>query len=457
MNLFIILIFSFLLPLNLSESIKIPFTTRFNENEMNKDNVMSKLINNDIISKILVGSNQQQIEMNIKLQKDSTFILSSTCKGNDLSKKFDEKQSTTYEILYLRKKYYMYEFEEATYSQDNFILLLNNNKQFILNNFHFMLGNSIWYDKEKKLGGTIGLILSNKDDIPKDTDFINQLKIKNIIDSYTFMLDYKDNYNGELYIGNYFHEFDENYSYDDFKSFKAGRKNFKVLSWGITVDNIISKNNIIQKETFIEFFYEMGIFASPQFYHKYINETFFKKYYEKGICEEKINKEEIAIFSKYEYIVCDKKGFNIESFPGLIFNHKEENMNFTFSYKDLFYEYENKYYFLVVFPFFSLSDTEYWYIGKPFFLKYKLFLDKDKKIAGVYKNFTRENEKEIIVLNHKSNVMYKIIIALLIIVLIIILYYFLIVRRMRKLRANELEDTYSYISKSKEEKALIEA
>jgi hypothetical protein len=320
-----------------------------------------------------------------------------------------------------------------------------------------MLGNTIWYDKEKKMGGTIGLILSNKDDLPKITDFINQLKSKNITESFTFMLDYKDNYNGDLYIGNYFHEFNKNYSYDDFKAFKVGRKNAKVLGWEITFDNIISDKDIIQKGTFIEFFYEMGIFAAPEIYHKHINETFFKKYYDNGICQEKLNKEEITIFSKYEYIVCDKNGFDIESFPDLIFSHKENNMNFTFSYKDLFYEFENKYYFLVVFPRHSLSSTEYWYVGKPFFVKYKLFLDKDKKTIGLYKNYTMKvNEKEIIVVKHKSNVMYKIIIVLLIIVLIIILYYFLVVRRMRKLRANELEDRYSYIPKEKKENALIE-
>ena len=76
----------------------------------------------------------------------------------------------------------------------------------------------------------IGLILTNKDDIPKDTYFITQLKNNNIIESYVFMLDYKDNYNGILYIGNYFHDINDNYKLDDFKIIKVGHGKSKVIS-----------------------------------------------------------------------------------------------------------------------------------------------------------------------------------------------------------------------------------
>ena len=86
-------------------------------------------------------------------------------------------------------------------------------------------------------------------------------------------------------------------------------------------------------------------------------------------------------------------------------------------------------------------------------------MDKDKKIIGFYKNYSYINEeKEIINVNNKSYLKYVIIIILLIFLLIRILYYFLVVKRVRKIRANELEDKFSYIPNSKEnkEKALIE-
>jgi hypothetical protein len=125
------------------------------------------------------------------------------------------------------------------------------------------------------MGGMIGLILTNKDDIPKDTDFITQLKNNNIIESYVFMLDYKDNYNGILYIGNYFHDINDNYKFDDFKIIKAGHGKSKVISWEIVIEKIYSNDIIVQNNTYLQLHYEMGIIASPDFYHDYIKEKFF--------------------------------------------------------------------------------------------------------------------------------------------------------------------------------------
>ena len=62
----------------------------------------------------------------------------------------------------------------------------------------------------------------------------------------------------------------------------------------------------------------------------------------------------------------------------LIFLDWEMNMNFTLSHKDLFYEHENKIYFLIVFPIYG-TDIEYWLLGKPFIKKYNLFWIRIKK------------------------------------------------------------------------------
>ena len=265
---------------------------------MNKSNVMQMLINNNIITNISIGSNSQLIEMNIKLQKDSTFILSESCPENILSTKFDEKKSKTYEVLLHQKKYFMYEFQEGTHSKDNIILLLDNKNNIKIKDFKFILANSLWNDYQKEMGGMICLILTNKDDIPKDTDFITQLKNNNIIESYVFMLDYKDNYNGILYIGNYFHDINDNFKFDDFKIIKAGHGKSKVISWEIVIEKIYSNDIIVQNNTYLQLHYEMGIIASPEFYHDYIKEKFFKNYFSKGICKEMLNYENIAIFSK---------------------------------------------------------------------------------------------------------------------------------------------------------------
>ena len=400
---------------------------------------METLINNDIYISFLVGSNKQLIEFNIKTQQSSTFILSESCPQNQKAKKFIENESSSYTVKLAKTRYFMYEFEEATYSSDNIILLQNNNKQIEVENFNFMLANKLWNDYQEYMGGMIGLKFQNKveDNLkePERTYFIDQLKEKNKINSYVFVLDYKDDYNGMFYVGEYFHNFNKNYTSNDFISAKAGSDKFKLKDWDLNIDKIFSGDTIEQNKTYLQLFYELGIIAAPQSYRFYINNTFFKIYYKDGICKEILNLEKIAPFKKYNYIVCDKNKFKKESFPKLKFYNREMNFNLTLAYDNLFVENDDKIYFLIIFPIYGI-DAEYWLMGKPFFKKYKLFLDNDKKSIGLYLNYNEikeqkgEEEERI---NNKNSTLYIVIIIILFVVLIAslisILYYFLVIKK----------------------------
>ena len=415
---------------------------------------METLINNDIYISFLVGSNKQLIEFNIKTQQSSTFILSESCPQNQKAKKFIENESSSYTVKLAKTRYFMYEFEEATYSSDNIILLQNNNKQIEVENFNFMLANKLWNDYQEYMGGMIGLKFQNKveDNLkePERTYFIDQLKEKNKINSYVFVLDYKDDYNGMFYVGEYFHNFNKNYTSNDFISAKAGSDKFKLKDWDLNIDKIFSGDTIEQNKTYLQLFYELGIIAAPQSYRFYINNTFFKIYYKDGICKEILNLEKIAPFKKYNYIVCDKNKFKKESFPKLKFYNREMNFNLTLAYDNLFVENDDKIYFLIIFPIYGI-DAEYWLMGKPFFKKYKLFLDNDKKSIGLYLNYNEikeqkgEEEERI---NNKNSTLYIVIIIILVVVLIAslisILYYFLVIKKTRRIRANELDDNIDY-------------
>jgi len=445
-----IFIFSFIIYEIYSLPLKLKFKTRFNKENMNQGNVMDMLINNDIIIPISFGSNEQIIEMNVKLQKDSTFILSNKCKENNLAKKFYRDTSKSYEELIEENKYFMYEFSIGIISKDKIVLFDNNQKKITINDFKFVLATKLWSDAQADMSGMLGLILSNKDDKPKDTDFVTQLKQNKIIDSYAFMLEYTNEYEGILYLGDYFNG--SSSAIYELKTTLAGRGISKVKQWEITTEKIYSGNTVVQNDTYIQFHYEMGILAAPEIYRDYIKANFFKNYLDNGICKLIFNLEEISIFHKYDYIACDKNEFKPEAFPEIKFYSQDLNFNFTLNYKDLFYEFGNKIYFLAVFPRYPI-DVKYWYIGKPFFLKYKLFMDKDKKTIGLYKNYIK---KEIIVVeietNNNNRNLYIIIIIILAFVLIGVLYYFLKVRISRKLRANELEDKFSYIPISESKK-----
>ena len=441
----------------LSEPLVLNFKTRRINND---ENFMKTLINNDIYTYCYFGEKKQEIEMNIKSQKSSTFVLPKSCPNNIKAKKFDEMNSNSYKVLFKKQPYYMYEFKEATLSADNLLIKQNNNKEIEIKEYNFMLVNAMWDNYQEYMGGMLGLKLQNKEDLtlPEQSDFINQLKSNNLINSYVFVLVYNDDYNGNLYIGDYFHTFNKDYSEKNFMVTKAGYENFKVKNWEINIQKIISGNQNIQNKTYFQLFYELGIVAAPNSYQYYINHTFFKDYLKNGICKEILNLENIAGFKKYNYISCDKDKFEKSGFPRLKFYNREMDMNFTLSYNELFYEFQNKIYFLIIFPIYGLN-VEYWLMGKPFIKKYKLFLDKDKKIIGLYKNYTEIKEQEQEEKNATNYTGYIVVIIILVVVLIIsiisILYYFLVVKKSRRIRANELDDSTDYISQKDDNKFII--
>ena len=451
-----ILIISFQFNMFLSENLFIPFKTRIDLNKMTHDNVMEMLINNQITVDFLFGSNEQKLELNLKTQNASTYILSAICPENEYAVKFNDNKSTTLEILDENRRYYMHGFSHGKYANDKASILLKDNKKVDINDFRFMLATKLDYNTMKDVSGVIGLILTNEHEVTKNTDFIRQMKQKEIVNSEMFMLDYKDLYNGIFYVGDYYHEYNEDYNKNDLIKINAGRKN-KYPYWEIEVNKIISGNKEIQYDTYMTLYYELGIIGAPIEYYNYTKNNFFKEYFDKGICEEKFNRETAALFQRYNYIVCNKKDFNRESFPELKFFSAENENIYSLSQEYLFYEFDNKLYFLIIHPLLSIS-YDYWFLGKPMFLKYKFFLDKDAKTIGFYnvkeddkkddddddedKKEEGEGKKSN---NDNDKVILIIVIGVLILVIIGILFYF--IRRIiksRKKRANELDDDLDY-------------
>ena len=112
-------------------------------------------------------------------------------------------------------------------------------------------------------------------------------------------------------------------------------------------------------------------------------------------------------------------------------------MNFTLNYNDLFYKFENKYYFLIVF--YQNKRNYNWIFGSPFFKKYQMIFDKDKKIISIY-------EKDD---NHNISFAYIIIFILIVIIIFLVFYIvFYLFKNKRKLRANEIDENFEYLPQS---------
>ena len=259
------------------------------------------------------------------------------------------------------------------------------------------------------------------------SNLIKELKEKQLIDSYSFSIEFLDDNNGRLIIGGMPHEYNSNY---EEKYFIYEKIKFK--DWHLTFNNIShEKNNeyLLNNEDNLSLSY-YGLVSSSS-YKQLIDKIFFNKLFEENKCEKKFNigEEKVIVY------VCND-GINIKKFPKILF--KDESINFTFIFegKELFRKISNnKLIFLIHFG----NDENIWKLGEIFIKKYQLIYNYDKKIIGLY---TKKLEKSYI---------HYFIYSFLILMIIILLYCLIMNRKkvFRKIRANELEDSYDYLPNEK--------
>lgn len=145
----------------------------------------------------------------------------------------------------------------------------------------------------------------------------------------------------------------------------------------------------------------------------------------------------------------EKRKKFLNNFPPIIFFQKEMYFNFSLDAKDLFtiipdgerllfnIEFDNK--------------TQKWELGKPIFKKYQFSFDLDSKLIKYYINSNNEKEKN----NLKDGKIVIIMVLTIIIFFIGIVIGKLFCRKYnRKIRANELEENYSYMPKEINKKKI---
>ena len=339
-------------------------------------------------------------------------------------------------------------------------MLQNNSKQLEeINDFRFRYEESrnSWGQqdtKEKIFCAGLGIQINQENKVW--ARFIQQLKDKDLINSYTITLDYSNNHGGYYYIGEYPHE----YAPDIFNisqlisTYAIPKKSFS--QFRIIMENIyiqVDKTDeikICSKEVY--FHLESGIIECSTDYYNIIKTLFFNQYLNNSICQMKTMSRNL---NYYNLIVCkDSNEFDIKSFPSLHFYHSELNYHFNLNYKDLFEKKNNKYYFLIVYSSFSGG---YWKLGKPFLKKYQITLNLDAKSINFYNN-TKENEDEDIDNNYyfnnekQKNIILIIICVILALILFIVSFLFIKkIKGERKKRANELKDEeYEYYPDNEE-------
>ena len=122
------------------------------------------------------------------------------------------------------------------------------------------------------------------------------------------------------------------------------------------------------------------------------------------------------------------------------------NRNFTLTYNDLFFKYNDLYYFLVIFPEQFEPHNDYFTVGYPFLKKYSLLFDSHNKIIV----FMKENQ---------PFPLFKILLIIFAFVLIIFLTFiiiFILKKPKRKKRVNEIDEDFEYLSQNDKNNKLID-
>ena len=367
------------------------------------------IIKNEIYIEIKVGTPKLTIPTYISLDQYSYYI-----SGKNLSGIYNEDKSSSYQLKTDRESsYYKDMFEKGFLSSENIIMNDLKNKEFEIKDFNFVLPSK---QGIKLYPSLIGLGIESY--YMKTTGFLYQLKQKRIIDSYGWTIKYNNNDKGEIIFGGYPHEYDNNYNQINFKNAKAESRG-SYINWDLYFDYIKWNNKIFNDSNgyilYAELIITNNTIIAPGFFVNIFQENVFKS----NLCNAKIYD------NKYYYFICNKN-FKIKNFGSLFFYHKDFEYTFEISYKDLFIENNNEIYSLL---FFSQIQLDRWSLGKPFFKKYQIIFEPDRKLIGFYVN--------------KSNFSWSWIIVYLLGIIIIVLSIYMIYKYKKiphRIKAKELDD-----------------
>ena len=302
----------------------------------------------------------------------------------------------------------------------------------------------------EKIFPIIDLQITNEN---KSFNFIHILKAKNIINNYYWTIKFKDLSNGNIIIGDLPHNYEKNnniFKEKNLKLINTYSKQNKIF-WGIQFSAIkfahITMTDLMLGKLEPKI---LEIFGSYEYIIK-IEEIFFKKYKDDGICRrifDELNGEDVFRFT------CDKNLFNktdINLFPNLTLINVELNYSFILTGEELFMEKDDKINFMIVS---KVGLTEgHWDLGRIFLHKYQFVMDNDNNLIGIYKESGEQEEKQ---LSPKKNYLTIIIILIIVLGLIFIaigVILALIKKNLcknRKKRLSELDDDFMYLTKDKE-------
>ena len=276
----------------------------------------------------------------------------------------------------------------------------------------------------------------------ESANLITQLKKRDKINSYVFSIKYTNDDNGEIIIGDLPHEYSPNkYSSQNYFFDTVSITKEPPFNWHFTYDKCLYGEEEVDKSNMVKLSIDLGFIKGNSFLKKNLEKNFF------GV--NNCNKKQI---NDYDIFYCTKDA--LKNFKPIIFKLQSKycptitNANFEFTADDLFIKDNNdndKYYFQIIFNTDGLFHN--WVFGKPLFKKYQMVFDQDKKTYGFYleNNFNIINTLPNNIANTSTKISWILVVFLLIVSLgLLYALHKLLPKIPRKLKANELEENFSY-------------
>ena len=382
-------IYFFLIKKVIEKSTSIEILFKKEPSNINNDFILSNY-NIDIYISFQISSEKKNLEKVFLKSDTSEFMVSNSSKN-----KYDAELSSSSKKLLYSKSYNLKYTSKASVFKDKLFITNDENKEITeLNDISFLFANKL---NTEKYPGIIGLKLV-ENEIKNVKTFPYQLNELKYTNNATWMIKYTNDDEGLFYIGDIFNKD----SSSGFNLEKYRKTNAVVygtyLSWDLTFSQIKSDDIKLNgpMQAFLDF--NFGLISCSKEYYNHIKNEFFNQYLKNGKCNEIFyNKENsynhIKFESNFTYIVCDKS-IKIRNFPEITFTHSALDYIFTLTYEDLFVDFNDKIYFLVIN---ETEKNERWKLGKIFFKKYNIIFDHNYKTIGIYDDKYNKSNTALIV------------------------------------------------------------
>ena len=411
---FLFYLLDFIYVLNFIKSEKTVELNFYKNVSYKSDSDFSALMSNKLFGTIIIGSFEKKLDLEIFFNRPYFSISFS-----------DIKNSTT--LKQLEPDFTCYNKSEFYYSKKSEERIKINDK-ITVDDFKFIC--------DRYGVGKIGLSLNIQNNELADFSFIKELKRKKLIETYDIKILYNK---GNLSQGKILFGSSPSYTRP------MHLDQYSVFSF--RVDQITYKNEDFTTEIGLDFY--SGIIMAPSKINMKITE-FFQPYLKNFTCKY------VFLTSNYDKtFFCDENFNDFEKFDKIYFSLYDFGFNYSFILegKDLFVKVKNGYLFVLKTYLYNANDK--WVLGLPFFSKYPVTLNFDKKMIG----FDIINKNKTVVEPEKNNnsilpwALFGSLAGILVIIISINLY-FLVFKRKRKVRANELDEDIIYNKKVDEDNNL---